>query len=227
MKMNYLFAFILAWLPLFSLFADQTDEVKKQINKIKKSSQYIYAESTAPTEADARSYAESKLYEEINKWVATQRKLKKSPNLVVNNRKELWTMLSMPRGSNMYRSFLYVKKNDILPTENAVIISNQSLPPVEESMKETLPEIVAEIAACTQYGDMAAMVKQAKNEGKIKNYGRYASLANPDKCYLIIYNREGKVVATLTPEPDRKNIKTNKPDSVKNYSGCGAIGVEL
>lgn len=227
MKMNYLFAFILAWLPLFSLFADQTDEVKKQINKIKKSSQYIYAESTAPTEADARSYAESKLYEEINKWVATQRKLKKSPNLVVNNRKELWTMLSMPRGSNMYRSFLYVKKNDILPTENAVIISNQSLPPVEESMKETLPEIVAKIAACTQYGDMAAMVKQAKNEGKIKNYGRYASLANPDKCYLIIYNREGKVVATLTPEPDRKNIKTNKPDSVKNYSGCGAIGVEL
>lgn len=227
MKMNYLFAFILAWLPLFSLFADQTDEVKKQINKIKKSSQYIYAESTAPTEADARSYAESKLYEEINKWVATQRKLKKSPNLVVNNRKELWTMLSMPRGSNMYRSFLYVKKNDILPTENAVIISNQSLPPVEESMKETLPEIVAKIAACTQYGDMAAMVKQAKNEGKIKNYARYASLANPDKCYLIIYNREGKVVATLTPEPDRKNIKTNKPDSVKNYSGCGAIGVEL
>lgn len=227
MKMNYLFAFILAWLPLFSLFADQTDEVKKQINKIKKSSQYIYAESTAPTESDARSYAESKLYEEINKWVATQRKLKKSPNLVVNNRKELWTMLSMPRGSNMYRSFLYVKKNDILPTENAVIISNQSLPPVEESMKETLPEIVAKIAACTQYGDMAAMVKQAKNEGKIKNYGRYASLANPDKCYLIIYNREGKVVATLTPEPDRKNIKTNKPDSVKNYSGCGAIGVEL
>lgn len=227
MKMNYLFAFILAWLPLFSLFADQTDEVKKQINKIKKSSQYIYAESTAPTEADARSYAESKLYEEINKWVATQRKLKKSPNLVVNNRKELWTMLSMPRGSNMYRSFLYVKKNDILPTENAVIISNQSLPPVEDSMKETLPEIVAKIAACTQYGDMAAMVKQAKNEGKIKNYARYASLANPDKCYLIIYNREGKVVATLTPEPDRKNIKTNKPDSVKNYSGCGAIGVEL
>lgn len=77
MKKNILFAVILAWLPLFSLFADQTDEVKKQINKIKKSSQYIYAESTAPTEADARSYAESRLYEEVNAWVATQRKLKK------------------------------------------------------------------------------------------------------------------------------------------------------
>lgn len=227
MKKNCLFAIILAWLPLFSLFADQTDEVKKQINKIKKSSQYIYAESTAPTEADARSYAESRLYEEVNAWVATQRKLKKSTNLVVNNRKELWTMLSMPRGSNMYRSFIYVKKSDILPTENAVIIPNQSLPPVEESIKETLPEIVTQIAACSQYGDMAAMVKQAKNDGKIKNYGRYASLANPDKCYLIIYNREGKVVATLTPEPGRKNIKTNRPDSVKNYSGCGAIGFEL
>jgi hypothetical protein len=226
-NIRLLLTFMVACLPFFTAFADNVDEIKAQINKVKKSSSYIYAESTAPTEADARSYAESKLYEEINAWVATQKKLKKSSNFVVNNRKELWTMLSMPRGSNMYRSFIYVKKKDIIPAENAVVIANESLPPVEESIQSQLPEVVSQIAACTKYGDMAEKIQQMKTEGKIKSYGRYASLSNPDKCYLAIYNREGKVVAVLTPGPDRRNVKTNKPDGVKNYSGCGAIGFEL
>lgn len=227
MRLRILFAFAVACLPVFSLFADEVEDIKRQINKIKKSSQYIYAESTAPTEADARNYAESKLYEEVNAWVATQKKIKKSQSLVVNNRKELWTMLSMPRGNNMYRSFIYVKKSDIIPTDNAVVITNEALPPVEESIQAALPETVCEIAACTQYSVMAEKIKQFKAEGKIKDYARYASLDNPDKYYLVIYNREGKVVATLTPGPDRRNVKTNKPDGVKNYSGCGAIGFEL
>ena len=226
-NIRLLLTFMVACLPFLTAFADNVDEIKAQINKVKKSSSYIYAESTAPTEADARSYAESKLYEEINAWVATQKKLKKSSNFVVNNRKELWTMLSMPRGSNMYRSFIYVKKKDIIPAENAVVIANESLPPVEESIQSQLPEVVSLIAACTKYGDMAEQIQQMKAEGKIMSYGRYASLSNPDKCYLAIYNREGKVVAVLTPGPDRRNVKTNKPDGVKNYSGCGAIGFEL
>ena len=77
MKIRLLFIAILSCLPLAASLADQTDDVKAQINKIKKSSQYIYAESTAPTETDARHYAEEKLYEEVNAWVATQKKMKK------------------------------------------------------------------------------------------------------------------------------------------------------
>ena len=74
---------------------------------------------------------------------------------------------------------------------------------------------------------MADKVKQMTADGRIKDYARYASLVNPDKCYLVIYNREGKVVAVLTPGPDRRNVKTGQADGVKNYSGCGAIGLEL
>lgn len=218
---------LLSCLPLVALLADQTDEVKKQINRIKKSTQYIYAESTAPTEADARNFAEEKLYEEVNTWVATQKKMKKSTNFVVNNKKELWTTLSMPRGNNMFRSFIYVKKSDIIPTENAVVISNNNLPAVEENLQATLPEAVGIIAACTLYSDMAAKIQKLKTEGKIKSYARYSALNNPDNYYLVIYNKEGKVVAVLTPGTERRNVKTNKTDSVKNYSGCGAIGFEL
>ena len=227
MNTRLLLTIILSCLPFVRLLADQTDEVKEQINKIKKSTQYIYAESTASTEADARNYAEQKLYEEVNAWVATQKKMKQSANLVVNNKKELWTTLSMPRGSNMFRSFIYVKKSDITPTENAVVISNNNRPAVEETLKASLPEVVGTIAACTEYSDMSDKIKTLKAEGKIKDYARYAALSNPDNCYLVIYSKEGKVVAVLTPGTERRNVKTNKVDSVKNYSGCGAIGFEL
>lgn len=228
MKTRFLFIALFSFFSFMGMLASQPiDEVKKEINKIKKSSQYIYAESTAPSEEEAKSYAEEKLCDEVNDWVATQKKLKGSSNLVINNREELWTTLSMPRGTNMFRYFIYVRKIDIIPTENAVIIENKNLPPVEETLQESLPEVVGLIAACTEYSDMANKIKECKAQGKIKSYARYASLDNPDACYLVIYNREGKVVAVLTPGSERRNVKTNKPDGVKNYSGCGAIGFEL
>lgn len=225
--MRILLSITLCLLSLTAAQAGPVDDVKKEINKIKKSSQYIYAESTAPTEEDARAYAEERLFDEVNKWVSTQKKMKGSANLVVNNRKELWTTLSMPRGTNMYRYFIYVKKKDIIPTDNAVVIANESRPAVEEKLQPVLPEAVNLLAGITDYYAMAEKVKQLKAEGKIEDYGRYASLDDPDECYLIIYNREGKVVAILTPGPERLNVKTNQPDGVANYSGCGAIGIEV
>lgn len=207
--------------------AGSVEDIKKEINKIKKSSQYIYAESTAPTEADARAYAEMRLYDEVNKWVATQKKMKGSTNLVVNNRKELWTSFSMPRGSNMVRYFAYVKKKDIIPTDNAVVITNESMPAVEEKLQLVLPEAVKILTDITDYHEMVNKVKQLKAEGKISTYGRYDTLDNPDENYLFIYNTKGEVEAILTTGPDRRNVKTNKPDGVANYKGRGAIGIKV
>ena len=58
----------------FSLFlggnvrADNNEDLKKQINQIKKNSQYIYAEVTAATEIEAKDLAEEILYSEINEY---------------------------------------------------------------------------------------------------------------------------------------------------------------
>lgn len=210
-----------------AVVAGPVEDVKKKINEIKKSSQYIYAESTAPTEEDARAYAEERLYDEVNEWVTTQKKMKGCANLVINNRKELWTSLSMPRGTNMFRYFVYVKKKDIIPTDNAVVIANESRPEVEEKIRLVLPEVVSLLAGITDYYEMAEKVKQLKAEGKIDNYGRYGSLDDPDNYYLVIYNQQAKVVAILTPGSDRRNVKTNKSDGVANYRGCGAIGIKV
>lgn len=208
--------------------ANPTDDVKKQINSIKKSSLYIYAEATLPTEEEAHDLAEEILYEEINAWAARQKKLRKSTNFVVNNRKELWVSLSLPRG-NMYRSFLYVKKSDILPADNSDVIENTTQAVTTEVAveKERVPDAVATIAACTLYTDMAAKIKQLKTEGQIVSYARYASLDEPDAYYLAVYNTAGQVVAVLTPGKERRNVKTGEADSTANYKGCGAIGFKV
>ena len=105
--------------------ADDLEDAKKEINRIKKSSQYIYSEVTAPDAQGAKDMAEEILFSEINEWVTKQKKLRNSPNIVINNRKELWTSVELPRG-NMIRAFLYVKKSDIIPAENTEVIENTS-----------------------------------------------------------------------------------------------------
>ena len=220
--------FVLAALLVFAFAkADNSNDIKKKINSIKKNSQYLYAEATAPTEDEAYDIAEEMLYEEVNEWAATKKKLQNSVNIAVNNKQSLWTTISLPRG-NMFRSFIYVKKSDILPVENSDIINNTNIQPSEvtalqSSIEKILPKTVETLAECTEYSDFVSKVKQFKTEGKLRSYARYAQLDNPEVCYLAIYNK----VAILSPGNERHNINTGNPDSVANYSGCGAIGFVL
>lgn len=220
---------VLMMLSFVSSRADDVEEAKKQINSIKKSSLYIYAEATAATEQEARDLAEEMLYDEINTWAASQKKLKDSPNIVVNNKNELWESMMLPRG-NMHRAFLYVKKSDILPADNTQVITNSNASAAAQggsTVELIVPDAVKEIAQCTEYSDMASKVEQMKSQGRIKSYARYAQLSNPDACYLAVYNTAGKVVAVLSPGSQRRNIKTGMADGVANYKGCGAIGFEV
>ena len=232
MKIKLLITLFISFWACASGFAN--DDVKKDINRVKKSKDYIYAEITSSTLEEAKEMAETLLLDEINEWVATQRSLRNSPNLVINNQKEIWSNYSMRRGSNMYRYFLYVKKKDIIPSENAVILTKEELPTEtsqldneEAKPRPEYPEAVETLAACTEYADMVVKMKALKAQGKVKHYARYASLENPDNFYLVIYNKAGRVVTVLTPGTERTNVKTNKKDGVSNYKGCGAIGFNL
>ena len=95
---------------------------------------------------------------------------------------------------------------------------------LESTAEVIYPAVVMDIAACTEYSDMANKIKQYQQEGKIGSYARYAQLSKPEINYLAIYNKAGKVVAVLTPGDSRINVKTQKADRISNYSGCGAIG---
>lgn len=271
MRTKFLLPLILSCTTAFCASATDNNDIKKEINKIKKNSQYIYAESTASTEEEARLFAEEVLLDEINSWVDGQRKYRNKPNLVVNNKKEMWVSMSMPRG-NMYRFFVYVKKSDIIPGENSQILtaetnkyvsdnnenmnvtsyndvkrveysdtatdrepSEKTLVTVTEKAETsnmletvniTVPPVINEIAGHRDYTEMASMIMDMKKAGKIKKYGRIKSLDNPDLYYMFVYNKKGEVVAVLTPGKERFNIFNGNPDSLSNYKGCGAIGVD-
>ena len=123
---TFALAFPLFFTSLCAVGQEVTD-VKTQINQIKKNtSDYIYAEITATTEPDAKMLAEDLLYEEINKWAATQQNLQASQKFLVNNKTSCITTLSTTRG-NMFRCFMYIRKSDIQNANNADFVENTSL----------------------------------------------------------------------------------------------------
>ncbi len=204
-------------------FAQQDyEQVKREINKVKKSNAYLYGEANAETEGEARGIAEEILYKEINDWAAKKKSLQNS-ELVINNKKELQTYLTLPRG-NMFRAFVYVKKSDITANKPA---GNTQKSPTAATVTPIFPQVVHTVAACTGYDQMATTLEQQKQAGKIRHYANYGKLSNPDNYYLVIFNTAKKIVAVLSTGPQRVNVKTGQPDSVTNYSGCGAVGFSV
>lgn len=238
MNTRHLLTLLLACLTFASAYAADQDDVKKQINRIKKSNAYLYAIATDSTEEDAHNLAEELLYNEINTWAAKKKSMQGVKNFVVNNKKTLWTTLSLTRG-DMVQAFVYVKKSDIAPVENSEVISTTTTPtmqstvePIEEEKttkvsKKSLskyPDFITELSECTEYADFVTKLRQMKADGRVKSYNRYSKLTNANACYLAIYNTAGKMVAILSPGDKRLNVATGAEDGVDNYHGCGAIG---
>ncbi|MEZ5004835.1 MAG: hypothetical protein R2738_00295 [Bacteroides graminisolvens] len=123
--------------------ADDRKDVKAQINSIKKNNQYIYAEATAASAEEAKEFAEEMLYNNINEWVAKQKRMRNSANIVINNKKEVWSSVDLPRG-NMFRSFVYVKKSDIIASDNVTVVKNTSLTeatPATSSVEKIISDV--------------------------------------------------------------------------------------
>ena len=97
------------------------------------------------------------------------------------------------------------------------------------STQKAWPEAVMTLASYTDYFKMAEKLKELKNQGKVESYARYQKLTRPEDNFLVIYNRQGQVVAVLSPGTNRTNVKTGKADDIKNYDNndCGAIGFSV
>lgn len=225
-----LFTAILLVLAFSSLACAQTtDEQKKEINRIKKNTaQYLYAEVTTNDKQTALDLAEESLYAEINKYVAKKKSLNKAANIVTRNTHSAWETITLPRG-NMYRAFVYVKKSDIIPADNATVTE---VPKTEEpkSQVESLNNYDATVSRLLQinkFAEFEGCLKQLKQEGRIQAFGKYKTLTDPTDYVLIIYNQAGDIEAVLSEGTARKNLRTGVNDSVVNYKGRGAFGVKI
>ncbi|MDN0078687.1 hypothetical protein QVO32_04570 [Bacteroides gallinaceum] len=236
MKTKFCLMLLLVLQTLTGSYAQQTEEQKKEINKIKKSSLYLYAETTMPDKEEAMMTAIDMLKDEAQRWVSEKKKKQETDvdwEVVMTNVTQSYNKIELPRG-NMYRAFAYVKKSDVITGKN-VIVSDVKMPESEvEEIKEApdpqpaeQPEAIKRLLALKMYDEVPACVETLKKEGLITEYNRYASLPNPDDYVLIIYNRAGEVEAILSEGAERINMRTLQADGVANYKGRGAIGVKL
>lgn len=236
MKTKFCLMLLLILQTLTGSYAQQTEEQKKEINKIKKSSLYLYAETTMPDKEEAMMTAIDMLKDEAQRWVSEKKKEQETDvdwEVVMTNVTQSYNKIELPRG-NMYRAFAYVKKSDVITGKN-VIVSDVKMPESEvEEIKEApdpqpaeQPEAIKRLLALKMYDEVPACVETLKKEGLITEYNRYASLPNPDDYVLIIYNRAGEVEAILSEGAERINMRTLQADGVANYKGRGAIGVKL
>lgn len=230
-KINWVILLLILFLA-GSVQAQQVEEQKKEINRIKKSSLYLYAETTMSNQQEAQETAEELLQKEAQRWAQQKRQKKEiADNLVLTNIAQVSTRMELPRG-NMYRCFVYVKKSDILVAQNAIVTelrtpsTEQDLVSTVESIRE-VPKTIERLLELKKSEDIIPCLKALQAEGKIQDYKPYAELAQPEDYVLIIHNRQGEVEAILSEGTNRINWRTHQADGVKNYRGRGAVGVKL
>lgn len=146
--MNKLFLLTLA-LAGFSLVAQgQTQEVgldaeqtKVRINEIKRDSTYLYGEATMSTREEADQLAKENLIINIEEWCSMQPDFESEQIMAQNIVQRGYPSMSVMRGQ-MYRSFAYVKKSDLLPSNASITVDSVTAEPaaaVEVAPVEEVP----------------------------------------------------------------------------------------
>ena len=216
-------------LGTISLFAQKS--VAEQINDIKRSRSYLYGEATMKTQEEAKETALELLELEVERYVSEKKKLKNAENVVIREIKNNVESLDMKRGT-MFRVFLYVKKSDVIPindAENTVTIdreadkqeesqavSGNDTRPVTSPVLSPKEEALQRIVSLVQFSEARDCFVDLKSKGIIKEYGKYSTMKDGNQSYLLVYNREGIIEAVLSPGGDiRKNIKTGKTQKTK------------
>ena len=228
----------------FSLSHAQT--TAKRINEVKRDVNYLYAEATTKTAEEAILAAKSILEVKVGDWVRATHS-GEGIEVCIAKAKEQTFEVQTRRG-DYYRAFVYVKKSDILPISNKsevvvfqvdTVSSEKPLITPQEAISEEAPIVEAaqaltltqeeqKMTAITSFYDIEPYVKNLKAIGKLKAYGKYATMPTGSNCHLFVYDRQGNIIATLRKSPDRQyNLRTLKEDNIKNYINCGAIWLQL
>ena len=217
--------------------AQNNADTKAQINKIKRSTQYLSAEATMATEEEALSLARELLVAEINDWVASKRKGAEVKQVVLQDINSCAQQMDMKRGVKT-RAFLYVKKKDIVLIygEGQIVLNDEEsgvdLQPLSEISTPLQNDAAVagnaedasleKILGAKTMTDLKPIFASLKNDGKIK-YGSYNSETVLEECYLLFYTREGNIKSIVRKNGDNyTDAKGNRARNLADFSGCGA-----
>lgn len=226
--------------------AQTAAEVNKSINKIKRDTMYIYAESTTKDLSEAYSNARAILEMQVGEWVQKQHP-SEGIELCIVKAKEHIMQLDTRRGE-LYRAFVYVKKSDIMPVaDKSEVTVFEVAPIVESSQAEVAPAIIVTEEAPKQekpiieltpeekqmkqvksFYEVEPYINGLKGKGKLQGYGKYATMPKGQDCHLFIYDKQGNISALIRKSGNLQyNLNTLKEDNVQNYKNCGAIWFQL
>lgn len=230
---------ILLFICGISCFAQtNSTEVAKQINSIKLNKNYITAESTAETSEKAYENARALLEINIEEWIKISKKTEDAQGFIAKSGNSFLQLKTM-RG-NLFRTFLYVKKSDIMTfneTEDLIVASMQDEGSKQDQCADSSIETVSQQSTVENvyqpneeeermlHVDKSALIEQfIKQNSCIVAYGKFKDIPQTGSCYLFVYNREGGVSAVLLRNSEGYiNVENGNRDDIENYKGCGAI----
>lgn len=243
--MNKLFLFILAImmaLPQVSAFG-QEESPSKLINKIKRAGIYLYAEATSATKEEATDAAKSLLMIEVSQYVASKKKLSNADQLLMKDLKAEQQSISMARG-DMIRVFLYIKKSDIEPVDNATIVQHKEIvdaapqqektklegivEPIESeaikvsdaSLSDWQKRLVEDIASKQNIQQVKVALNKYKAYYKVKRIGNNAQpCPTPSQAFYACFDTQGNLKALLGRDNggQRTDYLSNTSVSLDDY----------
>ncbi len=236
---------LLLMLP-FVLLSQTDSEKRMRIAEVQQNYElYFRGDATELSAGKAMEKAMS----EIRKEVALYADTAKGANIVFDAIVPMISKVEMPRGDR-FRAFVFVKREDVAamasslpaPSPKADFAALPSAPPTKQSVKEEktytadppgdMPgrtgNAIEEIKKVKTLSKLRPLLVSLKGDGEVLDYNRYSSLTDGTMYHVVVFSREGDIVAVLSPGRDeRVNLLTGAEERLSKYEGYGAIAVLL
>ncbi len=165
-----LYVMLILFMVALGAQADDVKSFSKQMNEIKRSGDYIYAESSATSEDEAKTACDGILKIEITKYLASANTQSQAEARIVKNIADYnCEYLVQPRGG-MTRVFGYVAKKDILKCtkDNDVSVSEKKVEQKDNGNKGTkIPKEVRDEMVLQRTPSDASSVENAGGDEEV------------------------------------------------------------
>ena len=223
-----------------ALHAQSGEDKSKSIAEIKRDAHYLYAEATMKDPDEASKSAKDILEVMVVDWVQGRYPNEDIEVCIVKAKEHCQQIQT--RRDKYYRSFVYVRKGDILTVSDtsevvdchvALTESCDSINVVEREagpLDKTacLTPTEQRMVEIHSFYDIEPFVKELESAGRLDEYGKYATMPSDAFVYLFVYDKKGSVVAVLRNDHGEVfNLDTLQQDVIKNYKNCGAIWLQL
>lgn len=216
----------------------------QSINKVKRDTMYIYAEATCNNKDTANYNARALLEVKVGDWVRNQHPDEGIEVCIVKAKEHLLQLET--RRSNLYRAFVYVRKNDILPVADKSEVAVFKVQPDDEKPLTTSEDVISEDAPVEEpatitlsadeklmldiknLSDLNTYVKGLRDTQRLNGYGKYSTMPKDKNCHIFVCDKQGIVIARLRHQSNGTciNLSTLQQDTVENYHN-GAIWFQV